>query len=169
MDKYSKQERQALRKLDIPDFRHITKDKLMQFVSMTSKMDPEVAKAAINQFPDFANLVKGSLVDYKEILMETLSQDSEADQRVFSFYDSVRSAIENTLYGEDLKFEQKQWCIEQLQELADQFSAQERANKRHRFEVVASAAAAILGTLGIAASLLGGSSQISDSSGSEDI
>lgn len=136
---------------------------------MTSKMDPEVAKAAINQFPDFASLVKGSLVDYKEILMKTLSQDSEADQRVFLFYDSVRSAIENVLYGEDLQFEQKKWCIEQLQELANQFSAQEHANKRHRFEIIASASAAILGAFGIAASLLGGSSQITDKDNSNDV
>ena len=49
-------ERQVLEKLDIPDFRHITKDKVMEFASMLNKMEPDVAKKAIEQFPEFARM-----------------------------------------------------------------------------------------------------------------
>ena len=37
-------ELQVLKKLDIPDFRHMTKDKVIAFASMIPRMDPEVAK-----------------------------------------------------------------------------------------------------------------------------
>ena len=37
-------ETQVLKKLNIPDFRHLSKDNVMSFVSMIDKMDPEVAK-----------------------------------------------------------------------------------------------------------------------------
>lgn len=40
-------EKQVLRKLGISDFRHMTKDKVVRFVSMLPYMDPEVAKKAL--------------------------------------------------------------------------------------------------------------------------
>ena len=39
-------ENQVLKKLNIPDFRHLSKDNIMSFVSMIDKMNPEVAKKA---------------------------------------------------------------------------------------------------------------------------
>lgn len=51
-------EQKVLKKLDIPDFRHLTKDKVIKMASMLDKMDPEVAKKAIEQFPEFANTTK---------------------------------------------------------------------------------------------------------------
>ena len=35
---------QVLDKMGIPDFRHMTKDKVMSFATMLPQMDPEVAK-----------------------------------------------------------------------------------------------------------------------------
>ena len=44
-------EAKVLTKLGIPDFRHLTKDKVVSFVSMLPHMDTEVAKMALEQFP----------------------------------------------------------------------------------------------------------------------
>ena len=41
---------QVLKKLDIPDFRHLTKDKVIAFATMIPGMEPEVAKKALEQF-----------------------------------------------------------------------------------------------------------------------
>jgi hypothetical protein len=38
---------QVLKKLDIPDFRHLTKDKVIEFATMVPRMNPEVAKKAV--------------------------------------------------------------------------------------------------------------------------
>lgn len=48
-------EQQVLKKLDIPDFRHLTKEKVIAFATMVPKMNPEVAKEALEQFPNFAS------------------------------------------------------------------------------------------------------------------
>lgn len=42
-------EAKVLKKLDIADFRHLTKDKVIKMASMLDKMDPEVAKKALEQ------------------------------------------------------------------------------------------------------------------------
>ena len=40
-------EQKVLKKLDIPDFRHLTKDKIIAFASLLPQMDTEVAKKAL--------------------------------------------------------------------------------------------------------------------------
>ena len=44
---------------------HLTKDKVIKMASMLDKMDPEVAKKALEQFPEFANTTKEMLTEYK--------------------------------------------------------------------------------------------------------
>ena len=56
-------EQKVLKKLGIPDFRHMTKDKVVRFASMLPKMNPEVAKKALEQFPEFAASTK-EIVSY---------------------------------------------------------------------------------------------------------
>lgn len=43
-------EKKILKKLNIEDFRHLTKDKVITMASMLDKMDPEVAKKHLNSF-----------------------------------------------------------------------------------------------------------------------
>ena len=68
---------QVLKKLDIADFRHLTKEKVMTMATMLDKMDPEVAKKALEQFPDFANTMKNMLTDYKQLLDSGLKENAE--------------------------------------------------------------------------------------------
>lgn len=56
-EKYISEQR-VLNELNIEDWRHLSKDKIMAFASELPYMDPEVAKAAIAQFPKFAESCK---------------------------------------------------------------------------------------------------------------
>ena len=53
-------ERKAPKMLDIPDFRHMTKEKAVQLVSMSDRVDPSVVKAVLEQYPQFANVLLDS-------------------------------------------------------------------------------------------------------------
>ena len=71
--KRSLTEAKVLRKLDIPDFRHMSKDKVVSFVSMLPQMAPEVAKCALEQFPAFAETgaaIIGCLKDSLRIVID---------------------------------------------------------------------------------------------------
>ena len=59
-------EKQVLKKLGISDFRHLSKDKVIKFASMVPNMQPEVAKKALEQFPNFASTSLDLMRDYKE-------------------------------------------------------------------------------------------------------
>ena len=51
-------EQEILEKLDIPDWRHMSKNKVTAFISSLPYMEQEVAIAAIEQFPNFVDLSK---------------------------------------------------------------------------------------------------------------
>ena len=48
-------EQKVLKKLDIPDFRHLTKDKIIAFASLLPQMDTYVANKALELFQNFAS------------------------------------------------------------------------------------------------------------------
>ena len=54
-------EQKALKLLNIPDFRHLTKDKIVEFASLLYRMDPEVAKKALEQIPEYVKLREPSV------------------------------------------------------------------------------------------------------------
>ena len=51
-------EQKVLKQLKIDNFRQLSKDTIMKFASSINQMDPEVAKKALEQFPEFATVVK---------------------------------------------------------------------------------------------------------------
>ncbi len=70
-------EKELLNYLNVPSFRHVTKDKLLSFASILNNIDPEVAKQAIEQFPNFSENMKEIVQNYKEVIDKTiLSNDN---------------------------------------------------------------------------------------------
>lgn len=74
-------EQKVLKKLGIQDFRHLTKDKVITMASMLDKMAPEVAKKAIEHFPNFSDTMKEILHDYKASLDKAQEANAESKCR----------------------------------------------------------------------------------------
>lgn len=96
-------EQKVLKKLDIVDFRHLTKDKVIKMASMLDKMDPEVAKKALEQFPEFASTTKEMLQDYKESLDKGLESNNDSVSKVYDTYNTIIVALQKELEKEDRK------------------------------------------------------------------
>ncbi len=58
MSKKIMDEKEVKEILKIDDFRKMSKNKIVEFVSMLPKMDKEVALASINKFPNYAVMAK---------------------------------------------------------------------------------------------------------------
>lgn len=93
--KYTLSEKKVLKKLGIPDFRHMTKDKVMSFATMLPYMDPEVAKKALEQFPSFKDLAGDMVTQYKTIVDKAFEENRISQQ---AFYDACNSIILQGLY-----------------------------------------------------------------------
>lgn len=144
-------ELQVLKKLDIPDFRHLTKDKVIAFASMIPKMDPEVAKKALEQFPNFASTSLDIMKEYRGIIETTLADDRDSTQKCYEMYDRVMNSLEKILQEEELSFDEKTYILDQMKLVADEVSRKDYEKSSNRLKLLGIAggvAASIVAVLG---------------------
>lgn len=153
-------ERNVLQQLDIPDFRHITKNKLMTFASMLQNMEPEVAKKALEQIPEFEKMTLGVLKDYKGVMEKTLDENSESSKQCFDIYNEVVDALKSCLAKDDLPFEEKKYYIEKMMEVAKMAESKDSENKGFNWKVITLGVFAVFSAIGIGASIFRGNTNI---------
>lgn len=86
-------EKQVLEMLGIPDFRHLSKDRIMSFTSALPQMEPQVAIAALQQVPHFADTSLEIMRIYKETVSQTLAEDQENVQSFNASCDMVLGLV----------------------------------------------------------------------------
>ena len=104
-------EKQVLKKLDIPDFRHLSKDKIMTFFSMLPNMDPEVAKKALEQFPDLSAALTEMVGQYKAIVSDILAGSDGDTHLCLETCSSLIGTIKSELENGDISQEQREHLL----------------------------------------------------------
>ena len=87
---YNDLEKQTLDILQRTDFKNLSKNEIVGFVSKLSEMRPEVAKDIIAQFPELTSFMKSTLVEYKEMLEGIIKSD---DASIENYYDVNKKAL----------------------------------------------------------------------------
>lgn len=146
-------ELEVLKQLDIPDFRHLTKDKVIAFATMIPNMEPEVAKKALEQFPNFSSTSKGIMNEYRIIIEELIKDEYDSMNSCYEMYDRVMTSLEKMLEKDNLTFDEECYILEQMKNIADDVSRKdsEKANNHMKLiGIVGSVGAIIVGILGSA-------------------
>lgn len=156
-------EEKVLKKLQINNFRELTKDKIITMASMLDKMDPEIAKKVIEQFPEFAKTTKEVLKDLNKILDKGIESNSESVKAYYSTCKTTIDALDKQLENDDLEFDEKKYIIEQMLEVSRMMGEKDSENKKFIATIGGiAAAAAVVGTM-VLATVLGGDSKIGGS------
>lgn len=153
-------EEKVLRKLGIKDFKHLTKDKVIMMASMLDRMDPEVAKKALEQFPDFADTTKEMLSEYKKSLDKSLELNHDSTKSVYDTYNAIIISLQKELENEKLSFEQKKQIIEQMKDVADKVDKKDTENKRFIAGMAALGMMVVAGTVAVLGAVLGGDTTV---------
>lgn len=153
-------EQQVLKKLKIEDFRHLTKDKVIAMASMLDKMDPEVAKKALEQFPDFANTMKEVLVQYKENLDTLLKENGDSVKAYYDSCDAILSSLQKELDREELSFDERKYIIDKMLEVNQMKGMKDTENKKFLATLAMCGVAAVTVVAGTLAAVLGANTQI---------
>lgn len=101
--------------LGIPDFRHLKKEQIIEFVSNIPNMDPEVAKRCIEQFPNFkeyASSIMSRLQDSYDRAINKSHIDS------IKAYKDVLDILKNLIEKEYLSESERTYIIEKMIEVA---------------------------------------------------
>lgn len=125
----SLKEQKVLKKLGIPDFRHMTKDKIVDFATMLPKMDPEVAKKALEQFPEFAKTATEIVSYYKEVVEKGFDENTASVNSFYLTCDSIVATLKEQLEDGNLTFEEKNIIIDKMIELAKMKAEKDNENK----------------------------------------
>lgn len=153
----------VLKKLGIEDFRHLTKDKVITMASLLDKMDPEVAKKALEQFPEFSKTAKEVLAEYKDILDKGLENNKESVQSYYSTCNAIIVSLQKQLENESMSFDERKYIIDKMIEVSKMMGEKDTENKRFIAACVAIGAVATGIVTAILASTLGGSTNIENS------
>lgn len=155
-------EKQLLKKLNIPDWRHMSKDKLTTFVSSLPYLDPEVAKAAINQFPNFSEFAKDMIHVIQENADKSTTSDEKTSLASIDFLQQTRDALLSRLDSENLSEKERLYILDGILELNKM--TLELNKQRQNFLLKNSAMiVAAVGTLALTAvSILGVNNQTKD-------
>ena len=138
-------EQAVLDKLKIPDFRHLTKDNVMDLVTELHEIDPEVAMKILEQFPEFAKVMTEVLVDYRQQLDQILESDNKGDKE---FIDTSNHEIEmlESLLSDDLSFDQKMEIFDRVDGIREGIK-EHLSEKRHFMMGLAKVGLVAIGTV----------------------
>ena len=152
-------EQRVLKKLGIPDFRHMTKAKVVKFASMLPKMDPEVAKKALEQFPEFTKSANEIIGYYKSTIDKAVDSSNESVKANYKICDTIIHSLQEQLADESLTFEQRMIIEEKMIGVAKLAKDIDKENKDFLTKALAIGGAVAVAALGIAASILGTDSE----------
>ena len=129
-------EKQALEKSNANSFREISKEKILDFMSMLPDMEPEVAKKALEQFPNFISYSTQVLNGYKETIEQAINCDGDNFQIVVGGRQAIIDSLSHLLKSEELSFEEKMEVAKRMTELADKNSSDYSKHQNHQKEMI---------------------------------
>ena len=142
--------------LNINSFRELSKDKVIEFISLIPNMNQELAMECVKQFPAFTTLAK-DVIDHLTTMCESVIQSGDSCQKeAIAAYMIVLNSLSDRLKSEeDLSVEDRNWISEKMIEVAQMVGVKDSEHKAW-LNNIPNYVWGIAGlALGIAGSLLG--------------
>lgn len=147
-------EQKVLNKLGIEDFRYLSKEKVVEFISMIPNMEPEVAKAAIAQFPEFTSTIKSIMIDYKQTIETAFKNNDDSMKACQDAAKSILKSLDKILDDDNLTHEEK------MQEVQKMLNDKDSENKKLIRDIVSIAGVVVISVVGVTATMIGGNGKL---------
>ena len=128
----SDQEKKALELMQKDNFRGISKENVMQLMSILDKVDPEMAKKIITQMPEVIRDVVECEKAYANILARGMDSFDASTASCFVTEDEIVKSLQKEIDKDDTTFEQKQYYFEKMAEAAER---KERKDTEHKDQI----------------------------------
>lgn len=141
--------------LKIDSFRNLSKDKIMEFVSLIPNMDKEVAIKIIEQYPAFAKLSESMVAQLNKMCDTALEKNEESQRLTIQAYKQILDELSNQLHMEDISKEEREKITKQMIEIADKISVKDTESKAFIDKMVKYSTGFAIGALVLGAAILG--------------
>ncbi|OKJ72203.1 hypothetical protein [Streptomyces sp. CB02460] len=135
------------RKLGIPNFRNLSKDKVLKLAAAMPGMATEVRLKLIEQFPAFKDLGKANIDAVKEAHKSTLAANENSQNHFYKASQDQRDALQADLDRDDLSWAQREALHDRLDQNVRRVGEKDSENKQFLgagMKLVATAGAAAL-------------------------
>ena len=122
--------------LGIDDFRRMTKSGAIEFVSMMSQMEPEVALKALEQFPDLARTAVSWASDYKETMVKVLDVNADESKRILASLQATLDQLNSRLGRDDLSSEDLKLIVDGICKIQEMTLRLHEGNQKHGINVL---------------------------------
>lgn len=153
---YSAAEKQVLELLGKTNFRNISKDDVVGYISMIQSLEPEVAKKVLEQYPELVKLIHQTLVGHKETIQKSIESSDKSSEQCFEIYEKVLSDLSKCLDINDLSAEERKEIREKEMEIARMAERKDLDNKNFNWKIVSAASFVVITAIGVGAGVLGG-------------
>ena len=141
--------------LKIDSFRNLSKDKIMEFVSLIPNMDKEVAIKIIEQYPAFAKLSEAMVAQLNKMCDTALEKNEESQRLTIQAYKQILDELSNQLHMEDISKEEREKITKQMIEIADKISVKDTENKAFIDKMAKYSTGFAIGVVVLGAAILG--------------
>ncbi|MDR2044516.1 MAG: hypothetical protein LBQ15_09165 [Clostridium sp.] len=148
-------ETQVKKALNIESFRNLSKEKIVEFVSLIPNMDKDVAFKIIEQFPEYANFATSMIGQLNSICDNVLKSNDESQKDAVKAYKQILDSLNDLLQKDDISAEERANITDKMLEVADRISAKDTENKAFLINAIKTAAPYIGGALLLGAAILG--------------
>lgn len=129
-------EQKVLELLDIPDFRHMSKDKIVEFALMLPRMSPEVAKAALEQIPEYVKLASEIVRTYKDVIDKMFEANATDTKAFYDACNSILSILDRQLHEKNITREERDSINDRMLTVAKMIGDKGAENKRYWISIL---------------------------------
>ncbi len=106
--------------LDITDFRNLSKEKMIDFVSAIPYMDKDIAIKIIEQFPEYSAFGKEMVSHYNELCDSILEENNNSIQAVMYGYKQTLETLHSLVLSDNISAKERKYYTEQMIEIANE-------------------------------------------------
>lgn len=118
MNNLTMQEKEALSMMQKDNFKNLSKKNVMQLVTILDKVDPEVAKTIVQQFPEVAKMSVELGKGYNGLLSKGLESSEWSTKECYSTEDEIIQVAKKEIEKEGTSFEEKKYYFEKMEDAA---------------------------------------------------
>lgn len=141
--------------LKIDSFRNISKDKIMEFVSLIPQMDKDVAMTIINQFPAYSESALNMVMQLNIMCDKLLASNKSSQTDSIEAYKVVLETLREGLQDGAITQEKRDEITRQMIEVADKIAEKDTENKKFLKDLFHKGAYVIMGVMLFGVAILG--------------
>ena len=141
--------------LNIESFRNLSKEKIVEFISLIPNMDKDVAISIINQFPAYAEMAGNIIAQLNTMCDSAIKEAGKSQKESIESYKLILSELGNLLQKDNISAEERALITDKMILIADRISAKDSEYKEFLLDALKIGVPVLGGALLLGAAILG--------------